>query len=187
MIKVMLRERFSMMSVKRVFWAVLVGMAVAAGPASAQSPHRHDHSFGDAKNASKAQVDYSRAEQTEFGVPADARKAKRTVRIEMSDRMRFSPAAVTVKQGEIVRFVPINRGKVMHEMVLGKLADLKAHAELMKKHPGMEHDEPHMAHVAPGKRGEIGWQFNRAGTFYFACLVPGHFEAGMIGKVEVIE
>jgi len=51
----------------------------------------------------------------------------------------------------------------------------------------MEHDEPHMTHVGPGKRGEIGWRFNRAGTFYFACLVPGHFEAGMIGKVEVIE
>jgi uncharacterized cupredoxin-like copper-binding protein/predicted O-methyltransferase YrrM len=148
----------------------------------AGTAHAHD-----AKNAFKAHVDYARAEQTDFGVAADARKAKRTVRIEMSDRMRFNPATVTVKQGEIVRLVPANRGKQMHEMVLGKLADLKAHAELMKKHPAMEHDEPHMAHVAPGKRGEIGWRFNRAGTFYFACLVPGHFESGMIGKVEVIE
>ena len=139
------------------------------------------------KPGATASPDSSRVEQTEFGVAADARRAKRTVRIEMSDRMRFNPATVTVKQGEVVRFVPVNKGKVMHEMVLGRLADLKAHAGLMRKHPGMEHDEPHMTHVGPGKRGEIGWRFNRAGTFYFACLVPGHFEAGMIGKVEVIE
>jgi uncharacterized cupredoxin-like copper-binding protein len=63
--------------------------------------------------------------------------------------------------------------------------DLKAHAELMRKHPGMEHDEPHMAHVAPGKSGEIGWQFTRVGKFYYGCLIPGHFEAGMVGKVTV--
>jgi uncharacterized cupredoxin-like copper-binding protein len=157
-----------------------IGLAVGAFLAGAALAH------GD-KPGTKPSPDFSRAEQTEFGVAADARRAKRTVRIEMSDRMRFSPATVTVKQGEIVRFVPVNGGKQMHEMVLGTLADLKAHAELMKKHPGMEHDEPHMAHVAPGKRGEIGWRFNRPGTFHFACLVPGHFEAGMLGKIIVRE
>jgi len=156
---------------------VVVIVSVLCGAALA----RDDNASADPR------VDYARAEQTAFGVAADAKKAKRTVRIEMSDRLRFHPATVTVKQGETVRFVPVNKGKVMHEMVLGKLADLKAHAELMRKHPGMEHDEPHMTHVAPGRRGEIGWRFNRAGTFYFACLLPGHFEAGMIGKVEVIE
>ena len=49
----------------------------------------------------------------------------------------------------------------------------------------MEHDEPHMAHIAPGGTGEIGWRFPNAGTFYFGCLIPGHFEAGMVGKVTV--
>ena len=73
----------------------------------------------------------------------------------------------------------------MHEMVLGTMDELKKHAELMKKHPGMEHDEPHMAHVASGKTGEMGWRFTQAGTFYYGCLIPGHFEAGMIGKVIV--
>ncbi len=70
-------------------------------------------------------------------------------------------------------------------MVLGTMDELKKHAEMMKKHPDMEHDEPHMAHVGPGKTGEMGWRFTRAGTFYFGCLIPGHFEAGMIGKVVV--
>jgi len=135
----------------------------------------------------RQKIDYAKAEELEFGRAADPGKARRTVRVEMSDKMRFFPAQVTVKQGDIVRFVAVNKGGVMHEMVLGTLADLKAHAELMKKHPGMEHDEPHMAHVAPGKSGEIGWRFTKAGTFYFGCLVPGHFEAGMIGKVEVVK
>ena len=125
------------------------------------------------------------AEETPFGRAADPRKAKRTVRVEMSDAMRFTPAEIRVKRGEVVRLVPVNRGKVMHEMVIGTLEDLKQHAELMRKHPDMQHEEAHMAHVAPGKSGEIGWQFTRAGEFYYACLIPGHFEAGMIGKVTV--
>jgi uncharacterized cupredoxin-like copper-binding protein len=130
-------------------------------------------------------MDYSRAEDTPFGRAADPKKARRTVRVAMSDDMRFQPAELTVKRGEIVRFIPLNKGKVLHEMVLGTAEDLKAHAELMKKHPGMEHDEPHMAHVAPGKSGEIGWQFTKVGEFHFGCLIPGHFEAGMVGKITV--
>ena len=69
-----------------------------------------------------------------------------------------------------------NHGKVMHEMVIGTMKELKDHAEMMRKFPDMEHDEPYMAHVAPGKQGEIVWQFTQPGEFY-ACLVPGHMEA----------
>jgi uncharacterized cupredoxin-like copper-binding protein len=85
-----------------------------------------------------------------------------------------------------VRFIVENKGKMPHEMVLGTMEELKEHAALMKKFPGMEHDEPSIAHVAPGAHGEIGWRFSRAGTYYFACLVPGHFEAGMIGTITVV-
>jgi len=84
-----------------------------------------------------------------------------------------------------VRFVFANKGQVLHEMVLGTREELDKHAELMKKFPGMEHDEPHIAHVRPGATGEIGLRFTRTGTYYFACLIPGHYEAGMIGKVKV--
>jgi uncharacterized cupredoxin-like copper-binding protein len=139
---------------------------------------------GEKPHAAKG-VDYSKAEDTPFGRAADPKRAKRTIRVDMTDQMRFHPADVTVRRGEIVRFIPINKGQVMHEMVLGTMGELKKHAELMKKHPEMEHDEPHMAHVAPGKTGEMGWQFTKAGEFYYGCLIPGHFEAGMIGKVTV--
>ena len=123
--------------------------------------------------------------ETAFGRTGDPKKATRTVRVDMSDAMRFTPGAIEVKRGETVRFVVRNSGKVLHEMVLGTMQDLKDHAELMKKHPGMEHDEPYMAHVAPGKAAEIVWQFTRAGEFHYGCLVPGHFEAGMVGKITV--
>ena len=133
----------------------------------------------------KPKYDYSKAEEMPFGKASDPRKAKRTIAVDMADTMRFSPSEITVKRGETVRFVAKNSGQQMHEMVLGTMKELKEHAEQMRKHPEMEHDEPHMLHVAPGKTGEMGWQFTKAGEFYYGCLVPGHFEAGMMGKVIV--
>ena len=112
-------------------------------------------------------------------------KVRRTIEITMLDTMRFIPNEITVKQGEIVRLTVKNVGKVMHELVIGTKQDLDTHAEMMKKHPGMEHDEPYMAHVSPGKTADIIWNFNRAGQFDFACLLPGHYDAGMVGKITV--
>jgi uncharacterized cupredoxin-like copper-binding protein len=129
-------------------------------------------------------TNYAKAEETPFGKAADPRKA-RTVVVHMSDSMRFSPSEIIVRKGDVVRFEVKNVGKVMHEMVLGTRKELMQHAALMRKFPDMEHDEPHMVHVPPGKSGEMGWQFTRTGTFYFACLIPGHYEAGMVGKVIV--
>jgi len=78
-----------------------------------------------------------------------------------------------------------NSGALHHEIVLGTMDELREHAEMMKKHPGMAHDEPQMLHVAPGKTGEMGWQFTRRGRFHYGCLVPGHLEAGMMGTITV--
>lgn len=125
-------------------------------------------------------------EQKPWGIAGEARKAVRTIEINMTDDMRFTPDLIQVRQGETIRLVHLNDGEVMHEFVLGTQKDLDAHAALMKKFPGMEHDEPYMAHVGPGKTGEIVWTFNRAGTFDFACLLPGHYEAGMVGKIQVV-
>ena len=124
-------------------------------------------------------------EEKAFGREGDPKKASHTVKIDMSDKLRFTPASLTVKQGETVKFVVKNNGKLMHEMVLGTMQELKEHAAMMLKHPTMEHDEPYMAHVAPGKTETMVWQFTKAGEFYFGCLVPGHFEGGMVGKLSV--
>ena len=120
-----------------------------------------------------------------IGQAGDANKVSRVVNIEMTDAMRFKPSSVTVKQGETIRFALKNTGQLQHEFNLGSEADLKAHAALMQKMPGMEHDEPNMANVAPGATGEVIWQFTHAGKVNFACLHPGHYEAGMKGSVNI--
>ena len=120
-----------------------------------------------------------------LGKPGDPGKVTRGIQVEMNDTMRFKPANIKVKRGETIRFIVRNTGKVKHEMVLGTIKELKEHAELMRKFPEMEHADPNQVSVEPGKTGELIWQFSKAGTFDFACLVPGHFEAGMVGKVRV--
>jgi uncharacterized cupredoxin-like copper-binding protein len=104
----------------------------------------------------------------------------------MDDTMRYSRSQISVKQGETITFVVTNKGKLLHELVLGTEDELKQHAELMRRNPGMEHDEPYIAHVKPGATERITWKFSKPGTFYYGCLVPGHFEAGMKGTVVVV-
>jgi uncharacterized cupredoxin-like copper-binding protein len=120
-----------------------------------------------------------------IGKPGVAGKVTRTVTIDMRDDMKFRTDMVEAKQGETIRFIAKNSGKIKHEMVLGTENDLKDHNELMKKNPGMEHEDTNMVTVAPGKSGEIIWQFTKAGKINFACLQPGHFDAGMKGYVNV--
>ena len=103
----------------------------------------------------------------------------------MSDSMRFSPASISAKRGETIRFVLKNPGQLKHEMVLGTIEELKEHAALMVKFPQMEHADPNQASVEPGKTGQLIWQFTKAGTFDFACLQAGHYEAGMKGQITV--
>lgn len=123
--------------------------------------------------------------QTAIGRPGVATKATRTVTIEMSDAMRFTPSELTVKRGETVRLVVRNAGKLTHELSLGSQQQLLEHLEEMRKSAGMAHDEPGKLTLAPGKHGEIVWQFPNAGVVNFACLIPGHYEAGMKGVVKV--
>ena len=125
------------------------------------------------------------SEETAIGKPGAAAKVSRTVKIDMSDTMRYAPSNIVVKYGETVRFAIRNVGKVKHELSLGTEKELLEHLEQMKKFPDMEHDEPSKLTLAPGKQGEIIWQFTKAGTVNFACLMPGHYEAGMVGKVKV--
>ncbi len=166
------------MKTKRFFLRTLAAAAALASTAV--------QAHGDAAHDAKAPpYDAARVENTAFGREGDPKKVTRTIRLDMSDRMRFSPAEITVKRGETVRLVAANKGRTLHEMVLGTPDELKKHAELMKRFPDMEHEEAHMTHVKPGHSGEIVWQFTQPGEFQFACLIPGHFEAGMIGKVVV--
>ncbi len=124
--------------------------------------------------------------ETEFGRSGNPAQVTQTLHVSMRDSLRFEPDGLTVRQGETVRLVVHNAGQQLHELVLGTADALKQHAALMKKFPGMEHDEPYMAHVSPGKKGEIVWQFTQPGRYQFACLLPGHYEGGMVGAITVL-
>lgn len=126
-------------------------------------------------------------EQKPWGIAAEAREARRTITIQMTDDMRFSPSHFSVKKGETLRLRVVNKGVLMHEMVLGTRTSLDEHAQMMLKYPGMEHAEPYMAHVAAGQTEDMVWSFNRAGDFDFACLIAGHYQAGMTGRITVTE
>lgn len=149
-----------------------------SSPVMAHGTKKHD----DDKTAATAAED---AEQMAWGIAGSAEKVDRTIDVSMLDKMRFEPSSLNVKLGETIRFVARNTGKVMHEFVLGTQETNDKHAALMVKFPGMEHDAPYMAHVEPGKTGEIVWTFNEPGEFKFACLIAGHYQAGMIGAVTV--
>jgi uncharacterized cupredoxin-like copper-binding protein len=140
------------------------------------------HAHGEKKHAPAQEVV---AEQTAWGIAGQPARVKRTLTVDMTDNMRFTPDTLTVQEGETIRFVVRNRGRMLHEMVIGTPDELAKHAALMAKFPNMEHDEPYMVHVDPGKSGEIVWHFNRPGRFEFACLIAGHYEAGMRGTITV--
>ena len=120
-----------------------------------------------------------------IGKPGKAAEVTRTIAVDMADTMRFTPADIAAKRGETIKFIVRNTGKIKHEMVLGTEKDLKEHNEVMKKNPEMEHADENMVTVLPGKSGEIIWQFTKAGKVNFACLQPGHYDAGMKGTVAV--
>lgn len=140
---------------------------------------------GPTEHGKKAATKIS-TEEMAFGRQGDPKKVTKTIQVGMADTMRFTPDTVTVKAGDTVKFVVKNHGKQLHEMVIGTEKELKEHAALMLKFPTMEHEEPYMAHVSPGKNEEIVWQFTKPGEYHYGCLIPGHFEAGMKGKITVV-
>ncbi len=154
-------------------------IATALGFALATTALAH----GDAVHSAKAGA--VKKEQKDWGIAGDAKKVKRIVKISMLDTMRFSPDKISVKQGDTIKFVIKNTGAMLHEFVIGTPKENAEHAALMLKFPDMEHSEPYMAHVPPGKTGEIIWTFNRPGNFDFACLIAGHYQAGMRGSISV--
>jgi len=150
-----------------VIATLAAAMILTSGIASASGTHAGGH------------------DDAAIGEPGVATNATRTVAVDMADTMRFSPASLTAKQGETIRFVVKNSGQIKHEFVLGSAKELKEHYEVMKKFPEMEHADANMVTVAPGKTGEVVWKFTKAGKVDFACLQPGHFDAGMKGQVMV--
>ncbi|WP_112809703.1 plastocyanin/azurin family copper-binding protein [Ensifer sp.] len=130
-------------------------------------------------------------EAMSIGQPGDAKNATQTVRVTMKEtddgKMIFTPASIKVRQGQTVRFALKNVGELEHEFVLDDKAQIQEHKVAMEKFPDMEHADANAIRLEPGKSGEIVWTFTNTGTFEFACLVPGHYDAGMHGPLEVVK
>lgn len=160
---------------------VMTGAAFAAGTHSGGHDHEntaqgHDNSDGHHGELS-------------VGVPGKAAEVSRIVKIVMRETedgdMVFEPAELDVKKDETIRFIVVNEGELDHEFVLDDHEGVMEHKKLMEKFPEMEHDDPNSVHVEPGGRGEVIWKFSNAGSFEFACLIPGHYDAGMKGDIAV--
>ncbi len=146
-----------------------------------------------------------------IGEPAKASATTRTVEVNLGDNY-YEPETVQVKAGEIVRFVLINEGELLHEFNIGTAA---MHAEHQKEMPmmmdhgiltptgigekmtnmdhlnmgggsshSMKHDNPNSVLVEPGKTKELVWKFTQATDLEFACNMPGHYETGMVGSID---
>lgn len=176
------------MSPRHLFQAVVISLASAISlPALADAGHAYD-----------------------FGKPAKAAQATRTVEIKLGE-MFFEPENIDVKPGETVRFVIHNGGSLLHEFNLGSAAMHAGHQKEMQQMmdagmltpTGMQHDMSQMDHskmghgqmmkhddpnsvlVEPGKTAELTWTFSKATSLEFACNIPGHYQAGMVGKLTV--
>ncbi len=153
--------------------ALVAATLLSAHAWAGEGPAGHSHGHGQSFSA---------------GEPGNPKKPARIVQVTMGERdgkMVFVPERLEVKKGEQIKFVLRNNGELEHEFVLATTADNLKHAEEMGKNPGMEHEEPNGKEVAPKKTGEMVWKFTKAGEFEYACLIPGHREAGMIGTVVV--
>ena len=120
-----------------------------------------------------------------YGRQGDPKQITRTVTLDIGDKMRFTPAEITVRQGETIRFVVKNTAKMPQEMVLGTASELKERAVLLTKFPKMSVNQPNQLLVKAELSGELVWLFSKVGEFNFACGAPACVEAGMIGKIIV--
>ncbi len=133
--------------------------------------------------------DGGHAEAMKVGEAGDKAKVTQTIQVTMKEtddgKMLFSPANLQVRKGQTVKLRIKNIGELDHEFVLDEHAKITEHKAVMEKFPEMEHDDPNSIRLAPGEAGDIVWKFTNDGGFQFACLVPGHYDAGMHGEVKV--
>ena len=172
---------------KKTLIILLLGAVPALALAGGDHAGAHAMPAHDMAGMHGAMHDDDDAHPGAVGKAGNPAEVSRTIELTMDDSMRFVPDHITVKAGETIRFFARNRGKVPHEMVIGSMVELKEHADMMRKMPGMQHTESNMITLKPGQRGGIVWKFEQPGTVDFACLIPGHMEAGMVAKVTVTD
>ncbi len=158
--------------------AAVASLAASAAFAAGSHDHSHDHSEGE------------HGKMMAVGMPGKADAVDRTIDVIMRETedgdMIFEPSEFDIKQGETIRFLVSNKGELEHEFVIDSQEGNAKHKEMMAQME-MEHDDPNSVSLEPGESGEVVWKFANAGAFEFACLIPGHYESGMHGPINVAD
>lgn len=180
---------FTIKSPSRILAVAAIAAVAMTTPVWAAGSHSGGHGHGQA---------------AAIGEPGDPSATDRTVKVVMHDNF-YEPERIEVKAGETVRFVIVNAGEFLHEFNIGtaamhadhqkEMATMMEHGmitptaidhKMMKMDHGnghmMKHDDPNAALIEPGKSAEIVWTFSKPTELEFACNLPGHYEAGMMGE-----
>lgn len=154
---------------------------------------------GLAATTSIAHADAGHGDKVDIGKSGDASSIDRVVEVSM-DEMKFDPADIDVEKGETVKFVVSNDGRMIHEFNIGTDKMWRGHEAEMRKmmqsgmmtgrtlkhdkmrEAGMMHDDANSVLLEPGETAEIVWTFSGGADTGFACNLPGHRQAGMVGK-----
>lgn len=175
------------------FAGALTACSAPQGYAVAEAPHMHQdmmkknmHMLEHGSHGDKHGMMQEAHEGSLAGKPGNPADVDTTVRIDLSDDMRFSEPVLNFRRGETVRFLITNVGQVHHEFTVGDAAAMQAHAAMMKRMPQMKHASENALSVDPGEEKELIWTFTQRGVFEAACHLPGHYEAGMKAVVNVI-
>lgn len=172
-------KRMKQLILPTLLTALLATPVFAAGEHSGGHGHENNETHGPAGHHDEIAI----------GEPGKTNLVTKTISISMTEtddgQMLFEPSTINVKQGETVRLAFLNKGDAEHEFVMDEHPAILEHKLAMEKWPDMEHADPNSIRLTSGQIGEIIWTFNNSGNFEFACLIPGHFEAGMHGKLTV--
>lgn len=186
--------RFSMKSVCVSVMGLTISAAAMAG-ATDGPQHGHDQ-----------QAQGGHAHETDFGRPGSAHDVHRTIDLTLGD-ISFDREEIVVEEGETVRFVLRNQGRLLHEFNIGtphmheehqrEMLEMFEHGMMTatgamhqmnemdhSKMGGMTHDDPNAVLVDPGQTRELIWTFKKTARLEFACNIPGHYESGMFGPIR---
>ncbi len=142
-----------------------------------------------------------------IGSKGDETEVTRVIKVVMYDNY-YEPSSFQIKEGETIKFEVENAGMLVHEFnIANKMMHMKHQPEMikmaengillafsidkekMKKMAKMDksmgHSHSNSVLLEPKQKGDIIWKFDNAVNIEVACNVPGHYQAGMIAKVNI--
>ena len=135
-------------------------------------------------------------------------EVNRTIEIKMYDNY-YEPKEINIKKGETIKFIVYNYGELVHEfniatkemhikhqpemmkmvehqILLADKIDKKKMKEMAKKDHSMGHSHSNSVLLEPNQSAELIWKFSTDINLEAACNVPGHYQSGMVAKINNI-